>query len=166
MLMRKNLTFRAWYYFRQGWSTYFAFILAAVNTMVVTYYLAIEKAPFLQFIFPSFTVYIAAWIMIGVPLLVTIGYVHYKRSAAFSSEADIGVESNPYAYKLQPGYSKEVLFPMYLLITSVLVKLSKNEKLTPEEITQIEGIQKNIKVLIDGGYVGKPSYLKDKDSNS
>ncbi len=164
--MRKNLAFRAWYYFRQGWSTYFAFILAALNTMVVTYYLAIEKIPSLKFIFPSFTAYFAVWIIIGIPLLVAIGYIHYKKSAAYSSEADIGTESNPYAYKLQPGYSREVLYPMYLLMTHVLVKLSKNEKLTTEELTQIENIQKNLKVLIDGGYIGKPSYLRGKKDNS
>jgi len=164
--MKKNLTFRAWYYFRQGWSTYFAFILAALNTMVVTYYLAIEKVPSLKFIFPSFTAYIAVWIVIGVPLLVAIGYVHYKRSAAYSSEADIGVESNPYAYKLPPGYNKEVLFPMYLLLTNMLVKFSKNEKLTEEELASLDAIQKNLKVLIDGGYVGKPSYLQRKKSDS
>lgn len=163
--MKKNLAFRAWYYFRQGWSTYFAFILAAINTMTVTYYLAIEKAPILKFIFPSFGFYIAGWVVIGVPLLVVIGYLHYKRSAAYSAEADIGVESNPYAYKLQPGYSKDVLFPMYLIMTSILLKLSKNEKLTDEEIHKMNEIQKNLQVLIDGGYIGKPSYMRNKNPN-
>ena len=43
--MKSNLAFRAWFYFRQGWSTYFAFIFAAINTLTVTYYLAIEKIP-------------------------------------------------------------------------------------------------------------------------
>ena len=53
--MRKgNVGFRFWYYFRSGYGTYFAFILAAVNTLTVTYYLAIEKFPTLQAVFPSF----------------------------------------------------------------------------------------------------------------
>ena len=156
--MRKNLSFRAWFYFRQGWSTYFAFILAALNTMVVTYYLAIDKAPFLKIIFPSFFTYIAVWIGVGLPLLITIGYLHYKKSAAYASEADISTEANPYVYKIQPGHAQIVVFPMYLLMTILLVKLSKNEKLTEEEISQIEEIQKNLKILIDGGYIGKPSF--------
>ena len=46
--MRENAGFRAWFYFRQGWTTYFAFIFAAINTMVVTYYLAVENIPILQ----------------------------------------------------------------------------------------------------------------------
>ena len=51
---------------------------------------------------------------------------------------------------------------MYLLLTNLLVKLSKNEKLTEEEISQIEEIQKNLKILIDGGYVGKSFSEKSK----
>ena len=163
--MRKNLGFRAWYYFRQGWSTYFAFILAAINTMVVTYYLAIEKAPALKYLFPTFPAYVVVLIAIGVPSLVVIGYIHYKRSAAYSSEADIGAESNPYAYKLPPGYNRITLFPMYLAMTSILVKLSKNEKLTEDELVHMEAIQKNLKVLIDGGYIGTPSHLQDRKVN-
>ena len=52
--MKRNLAFRAWYYFRMGWSTYFAFIFAAINTLTVTYFLAIDNYPFLQEIFPTF----------------------------------------------------------------------------------------------------------------
>ena len=51
---KKNLSFRGWYYFRTGWSTYFAFILAAINTLTVTYFLAIENYPSLKLVFPSF----------------------------------------------------------------------------------------------------------------
>ena len=158
--MKKNVGFRAWFYFRQGWGTYFAFILAALNTMVVTYYLAIEKVPDLKFIFPSFITYIAVWMIVGIPSLIVIGYIHFKKTHAYASEADISAESNPYVYKLFPGHATLVVFPMYLLMTILLVKLSKNEKLTEEEISQIEEIQKNLKILIDGGYIGKPSSQK------
>ena len=40
--------FRAWYYFRMGWGYYFAFLFAAINTLTVTYFLAIEEYPFLN----------------------------------------------------------------------------------------------------------------------
>ena len=45
MAEKRSLLFRSWYYFRMGWSMYFAFIMAATNTLVVTYYLAIESIP-------------------------------------------------------------------------------------------------------------------------
>ena len=67
--MGKNPGFRAWFYFRQGWSTYFAFIFAAINTLTVTYYLAIENYPFLKTIFPSFEQYILIVVLVGIPLL-------------------------------------------------------------------------------------------------
>jgi len=153
--MRKNLGFRSWHYFRMGWSTYFAFIFAASNTMVVTYYLAIEKLPFLQIYFPTFGIYIAVWVAIGIPLLIGVGYIHYKKTSAYAAETDISVEANPYCYKLLPGWNTEVLFPMHLLMMNMLVKLSKNEKLNDKEMEELSKIETNLNTLIDGGYVGK-----------
>ena len=68
--------------FRNGWSMYFAFIFAAINTLTVTYYLAIDKIPLLLNLFPTFSHYVGAAVLIGVPILIIIGYVHYKRSPA------------------------------------------------------------------------------------
>jgi len=56
--MKQSMFFRLWYYFRNGWSTYFAFIFAAINTLTVTYFLAIEEYPFLYDLFPTFVHYI------------------------------------------------------------------------------------------------------------
>ena len=50
--VKRNIGFRGWYYFRQGWSVYFAFIFAAINTLTVTYFLAIENYPVLKEVFP------------------------------------------------------------------------------------------------------------------
>jgi len=160
-MIKKKLMFRAWFYFRQGWGTYFAFIIAALNTMVTTYYLAIDKASDLKVIFPSFTVYALFWIVIGVPLLITIGYIHFKKVPAYSSEVDVNVEANPYCFKLLPGWQKDTLFPMYLLMMNMFVKLSKNEKLNDEEIINLSKLQKDIQTLIDGGYVGKTDRFKN-----
>ena len=77
---KRNLGFRSWYYFRTGWSTYFAFILAAINTLTVTYFLAIENYPSLKTVFPSFEQYIIIIVSIGIPLLITVGYIHFNRS--------------------------------------------------------------------------------------
>ena len=90
----KKLPFRSWYYFRIGWSTYFAFIFAAINTITVTYYLAIENIPSLKDIFPSFTTYGITVAVIGIPILVAMGYAHFKKSQSFKSETEILVESN------------------------------------------------------------------------
>jgi len=152
--MRKHFGFRAWFYFRQGWGTYFAFILAAINTMVVTYYLAIDNLPFLKQVFPSFAIYSITAAAIGIPLFIAAGYIHYKRSHAISEEVEVTTEANPYLYKIPPGWNAEVVFPLYLILSDVLVKISRNEKLTNDDLEKISELQKKISLLLKGGYVG------------
>lgn len=163
--MKKKLPFRAWFYFRQGWTTYFAFILAAINTLTVTYYLAIDNLPLLKDFFPTFGIYLAAAGIIGVPLLIFVGYIHYKRSAAYEAEADINVEAYPYFYKLPPGWNVELLFPLYSMMMTLLVKLNNNEKLTEEDRKAITDIQTKIDHLLKGGYLGHPKFGQDKKSD-
>lgn len=152
---KKTLPFRVWFYFRMGWSTYFAFVFAAINTLVVTYYLAIERIPELKLIFPSFWMYAIVITAIGIPLLVLFGYVHFKKSQAFSSETDIGVESNPYYFKLPPGHQRDVLVPLQLLLSQMILKIATNEKLTTEEINKLTEIQRKLDILIKGGSLDK-----------
>lgn len=155
-MKHKRLAFRGWFYFRMGWSTYFAFIFAAINTLVTTYYLAIKDVPALKVIFPSFLNYAGIITLIGIPLLVGIGYFHYKKSPAFTAEADIATEANPYYYKLAPGYTMEVVFPLYRTLTSMLLKIASNQKLTEAELKEITELQNKIDILVKGGHVGSP----------
>ena len=157
--MNKKLGYRAWYYFRMGWSTYFAFIFAAVNTLVVTYYLAIENISQLQVIFQTFSHYLVITLSIGLPILILIGYIHYKKIPAYSSEVEIVTETHPFFYKLPPGYQTEVLYPLYLTMLQTMIKLSKNEKLTEDELKKITEIEKNLTTLINGGWIGKPKRM-------
>jgi len=136
--------------------------MAAINVLTVTYFLAIENYPILQAIFPTFGHYIMIVVSIGVPLLVAVGYVHYKKSPAYAAEADINVEAYPYFYKIPPGWNKEVVFPLYLNMINLMLKMSKNEKLTPDEMKNMSDLQKSLSSLINGGYVGRPSRMKDE----
>ena len=137
--MGKNHGFRAWFYFRQGWSTYFAFIFAAVNTLTVTYYLAIENYPFLKTIFPSFEQYILIVVLIGIPLLVLVGYAHYKKTPSYRAEADVWVESNPYQARVLVNTQFSLALNMKL--TNILLKLSSKQEITQEEIDEIKVLQ-------------------------
>lgn len=137
--IKKELGFRVWFYFRQGWSVYFAFVFAALNTLVVTYYLAIEKAPFLQQIFPTFLSYIIIVMSFGIPILVIIGYVHMKKSAVFKAEVDIGIESNPHMKRLL--LNTEEILQHQLFLTNILIKSSGNEKLDENDLIEIKKIR-------------------------
>ena len=96
MKQKQRKGFRGWFYFRMGWSTYFVFILAAINTLTVTYFLAIDNYPTLKSIFPSFEQYAVMMVCIGIPLLILVGYAHFKKTLAYKSEMDVMIESNPY----------------------------------------------------------------------
>ena len=150
-----------WSYFRVGWSTYFGLLFAGINTATVTYFLAIEKVPELESVFPSFVHYVIIISSIVFPLLVFVGWTHYRRTAAYGADAEIQLENNPYMYKIPPGWHKEALFPTLLKITEYMIKSNNNEKLDDKSIEEITELQKKLDLLIKGGNVGssfqKPS---------
>src|SRR3989338_4963736 len=133
--MEKHLGFRAWFYFRNGWSLYFAFIFAAINTLTVTYYLAIERIPSLQMIFPSFLHYVVIVTLVGVPLLIFIGYAHYKKTAAFRSEVDISMETNPYQRRMV--VNTEAILRLNLKLLDLILKSSAVDKDSKEDLENI-----------------------------
>ena len=136
--MGKNKGFRSWYYFRMGWSTYFAFIFAAINTLTVTYYLAIEKVPILVSIFPSFFQYVLIVSLIGIPMLILIGYAHYKRTKAYQSEAEILIESNPFAARNTAN--TEMLLELNLKLLNIILGISQNNKISDSELKEITAL--------------------------
>ena len=145
--MEKNLGFRGRFYFRTGWATYFAFIVAAINALTVTFFLAIEKYPLLSVIFPTFFHYIVIVVSVGVPVLVIVGYVHFKRSKSFRAEADIQIETSPHIRRMLQN--TEILLPIYLKLTELMVKLSENKKLTDKEFEEVSRLQQELHEHID-----------------
>jgi hypothetical protein len=156
MAESKSPLFRAWFYFRNGWSLYFAFIFAAINTLTVTYYLAIDKIPFLLNFFPSFVHYVGAAVLCGIPILVLIGYAHFKKSPAFRSDSTINFESNPFVRRNL--INSELNLELNLMILNLLSKLSNDEKLNEDEINKI---QESKNILFD--FINKRSIKNNKD---
>ena len=140
--MGKNTGFRSWYYFRMGWSTYFAFIFAAVNTLTVTYYLAIEKVPALMSIFPTFVQYVLIVSGLGIPILVLIGYAHFKRSKAFQSETEIMIESNPVASRNIAN--SEMNLEINLKLLDIILRFYQNDKISDSELKEIRELHEKL----------------------
>jgi hypothetical protein len=154
--MKKKLVFRSWSYFRVGYAQYFAFILAMLNMLTTTYYLAIKDDPTINTIFPNFSIYVIISSVIGVPLLVIVGYLHMKKSPAFSADQDILWESFPYSYKLPPGIQKECIAPLYLELLRLGRKSLSNEKLTSEELKQLQIFENKLELIAKGGSISIP----------
>ena len=145
--MSTSTGFRGWFYFRMGWSTYFAFILAAINTLTVTYFLAVDNYPALKMIFPSFEIYVLIIISIGVPLLIFVGYSHYKKTKAFRSEMDVLVESNPFLSR--NTVNADLTLKLNLKLISLLLKMSTGEKIDKNEIDEIGKLHHDILKFVD-----------------
>ena len=154
--MGKNPGFRAWFYFRQGWSVYFAFIFAAINMLTVTYFLAIDNYPTLKEIFPTFEHYVLIIALIGVPLLSSVGYAHYKKTPSFRAEADVWMESNPYQARILVNSQFSLL--LNLKTINLITKLSNNEKISQVELDELKELQKKFE-----GHLDKRTISNKKD---
>ena len=162
--MAGNKGFRAWFYFRNGWSLYFAFIFAAINTLTVTYYLAIEKYPDIHWLFPTFLHYVIIIVSIGIPFLVLVGYVHYKRTAARKAEVDISYETD--AYKARTLVNTEITMKLNLQLIDIVMKLSKNETISDEKYEEIKKLYTELcKFQEDRNFKNKMDlkFLRDTD---
>ena len=145
--MKQRKGFRGWFYFRTGWSVYFVFILAAINTLTVTYFLAVDNYPVLKAIFPTFEQYAVIMVSIGIPLLIVVGYFHFKKTVAFKSETDIYVESNPYLAR--NTVNMDLTLKLNLKLTSLLLKMSTGKRIDKNEIDEIEKLHNNILKFVD-----------------
>lgn len=148
--MKKNLHFRAWFYFRTGLSQYFSFVIALGNMFTITYYLLIENIQSFDILFPSFSSYVIISSIIGIPLLTIVGFIHMKKSNAYKSESNILNESLPYNYKLIPGIHTECLAPLYLELLRSGRKSLQDEKISNEDIEKIESLEAKLDHLAKG----------------
>ena len=98
-------------------------------------------------IFPTFVHYIVIVVGIGVPILVLVGYVHFKKSKSFRAEADVLIETNPHIRRILQN--TEVLLPSYLKLTELMIKLSENKKLTDKELEEVSKLQNQLNKHID-----------------
>jgi hypothetical protein len=130
-----------------GWSTYFVFILAAINTLTVTYFLAIDNYPTLKAIFPSFEQYAVIMVCIGIPILILVGYAHFKKTVAYKSEMDVMIESNPYIAR--NTVNADLSLKLNLKLISLLLRMSNGEKIEKNEINEIEKLHSEISKFIE-----------------
>ena len=144
---KRDVGFRAWFYFRNGWSMYFAFIFAAINTLTVTYFLAIERVPFLMSLFPTFIHYVVITSSTAIPLLIIVGYVHWKKSGARKAEIDISYETDP--YKVRTLVNSEMILKMNFNLILMMTKILNDQKLSKEELLELKNAQDKISKFIN-----------------
>lgn len=128
LVMLKISGLRSWYYFRMGWTTYLTFFLAATNSLVITYYLAIKELPILEQIFPSVFHYAIIIVSLLIPVMSITGYIYFKKSPQFISEADISIESNPHWNRIL--VNSDIILSTHSKMLKYLIKKYSEEDLS------------------------------------
>jgi hypothetical protein len=153
----RRVLFRAWFYFRIGYGTYIALLIGIASNLLLLYRLGVQEIKYLADIFPSLTIFTVVALLVAVPISISIGLYHMKRTGAFAADASVSTEQNPYIYKIIPGKEQEVLYPLLLLTARSLAKvLDRDGMITPSEKREFEEALAKANVLLQGEPVGLP----------
>jgi hypothetical protein len=131
--------------------------------MIVIYELALKDVPQIHDYFPHLYIFGIIALMIIGPISIYAGLYHLKRTGAYSAEASVLTESNPYAYKAVPGKEREVILPLMMLTAKAVAKVMEQQQtITPEERKEFQDILGRANMLLEGASVG---LTKDKPKN-
>ncbi len=161
----RKFLFRAWFYFRTGYSLYIAFPLGFISTVIVVYSLGIKPVietnpstalgDFLQLIFPRLTNFIIIGAVALIPISILLGLYHTKRTGPYEADASVATEQNPYVYKAVPGKELEVFIPLWLLTAKAIAKtLDQQSIMALEDKERFEEAIRKAEELIGGATVG------------
>jgi hypothetical protein len=164
-----KLLYRAWFYFRIGYSTYIAFPIGFVSNVIIIYALAIKDnnywgtCPTCGHHFPTLpaigaggTFAIIA-IAVAIPVSVGVGLFHMKRTGAFAADASVSLESNPYIYKIVPGKEQEVVIPLMIATAKGIVKvMERQDTLNDSDRQEFRELLAKADSLLGGQPVGSP----------
>lgn len=145
------MLYRAWFYFRIGYSTYIAFFVGFASNIVVIYALAIKPNDLLSPYFGRLWVFALVALVVAVPLSVFVGLFHMKRTGAFAADASVSLEANPYIYKVLPGKEQEVILPLMIITAQGIAKvLQRQDTLTDSERKEFEDVLLKANRLLQG----------------
>ncbi len=141
--------FRAWFYFRQGYNLYLAFLIGFASNIVVLFRLGVEPNKTLLSIFPTLGIFTAVGLLVAIPVGIIAGLYHMKRTGAYAADASVATEANPYIYKVVPGKEREVFLPLWILTVRGLAKMLDQQKTTtPEERRELESLLSKANALM------------------
>lgn len=151
------IIFRSWYYFRIGYGTYLTFPLGYIGFLALIYTYFILPLQLNLGIFSNVVYFEIAVAIFMTPAGIALGYLHLKHTRAWMTEVDIGVEANPYNYKLTPGKERDAFAPITLVTLQVVRRIAERDGiLTSEEKEQLLDLESRMNSLLQGKYVTKP----------
>ncbi|SRR5712692_22111 len=151
------MIYRSWYYFRIGYGTYLTFPLGYIGFLALIYLEFLVPLGLNVGIFNSVVFFEIAVAIFMTPAGIILGYLHLKQTKAWTSEIEVGVEANPYNYKVTPGKEREAYAPIALVTLQLVRKIAEKDNiLTLEEKQQLEVLESKMNNLLQGKYIVKP----------
>ncbi|NIN03675.1 MAG: hypothetical protein GTO44_09975 [Hydrotalea flava] len=135
--MKKQTLHKLWFYYRHGSAYYVTQLIQMINTIILVYFVAGDKIFFIRDVFPHIAIFVIVAVGIGGPLVVFIGWLHYKK--AFKSEADIMTRQNP--------FNTNIMMPVMLH----LVRHLKEKSYTKTEQNDLAKLESYILHISNGG---------------
>ncbi|NIQ14703.1 MAG: hypothetical protein GTO02_09980 [Candidatus Dadabacteria bacterium] len=108
-----------------------------INTIILVYFVAGDKVFVIRDVFPHIAFFIIAAVGVGGPLVIFIGWLHYKK--AFKSEADIMTRQNP--------FNTKIMIPTML----ALVNYMRKNTTSYSDYQELVKLQKYIEHIEKGG---------------
>ena len=125
--------------------------------MVIIYELALKDVPAISAYFPHLYIFAIIALLTLTPISIFIGLYHLRRTGAYSAEASVLTESNPYMYKAIPGKEREVFLPLMIMTLRSLSKVMEQQRsLTDDEKEQFRIVLEKADSLLQGAPVGLP----------
>lgn len=111
---KTSTVFRAWRYYRDGHNLYISKPMSIFNFLTVTYYLMMERVPFLKQVFTHFYIFSIFTFTVLVASSIYLGWWNMRRrkGSPFGVEQILAVESNPQTPYFQKTHL-ELLFGLY-----------------------------------------------------
>ena len=156
----RRFVYRSWFYFRQGYGTYISLPVGVASSLVVFYELAIKNVSVLRPFIPSLTVFALEALVVFVPISISLGLYHIKRTGVFATDIALQTESNPYVYKILPGKEQEVFLPLMMVTARGLARVLDQQKtMTAEEREEFERVLAKADKLLEGQMMGHPRQI-------
>ena len=153
-----SIVYRSWYYFRIGYGTYLTFPLGYIGFLALIYQYFVLPLNLNLGILTSNVVYFEIAVAFAMtPAGIILGYLHLKHTKAWTAEIEVGVEANPYNYKVTPGKEREAYAPITLVTLQLVRKIAEKDNiLTSEEKQQLAVLESKMNTLLQGEYIVKP----------
>ena len=137
---------KIWFYFRAGYGFYFVFLISGMNALMIAYFIVLGSVECqdgqtlestgryicaIRFVFPTFAHFVIGAVVIGAPLLITVGYLHYKKNQ-YGTNAHVNWTTNPY---------QKVTLQLFL---ELIAHMKKDEILNIDRTKRLEEMENKI----------------------